>query len=54
MALIRQVYHDAKWYGQGNASNKDLSLEAFNTNKNLVQIFNSLIMYYFSLRINHI
>ena len=41
MALIRQVYHDAKWYGQGNASNKDLSLEAFNTNKNLVQIFNA-------------
>ena len=41
MALIRQVYHDAKWYGQGNASNKDLSLEAFNTNKNLIQIFNA-------------
>ncbi|MBV2196474.1 MAG: amidohydrolase family protein, partial [Flavobacterium sp.] len=41
MALIRQVYHDAKWYAQGNAKNKDLSLEAFNANKSLLQIFNA-------------
>ncbi|NJM80823.1 MAG: amidohydrolase family protein [Flavobacterium sp.] len=39
MALIRQVYHDAKWYGEGNSKTKDLSLESFNANKNLVQIF---------------
>ena len=41
MALIRQVFHDAKWYAQGNANNKDLSLEAFNTNKSLLQIINA-------------
>lgn len=41
MALIRQVYHDAKWYGQGNSKTKDLSLESFNANKNLIQIFNA-------------
>lgn len=41
MALIRQVFHDAKWYAQGSATNKDLSLEAFNTNKSLLQIFNA-------------
>lgn len=39
MALIRQVYNDASWYSKGLAKNKDLSLEAFNKNKNLVQIF---------------
>ncbi|WP_288984589.1 amidohydrolase family protein [uncultured Flavobacterium sp.] len=41
MALIRQVFHDAKWYAQGNTANKDLSLEAFNANKSLLQIFNA-------------
>jgi imidazolonepropionase-like amidohydrolase len=41
MALIRQVYHDAKWYQQGGATTKDLSLEAFNSNKSLLQIFNA-------------
>ena len=41
MALIRQVFHDAKWYAQGNATNKDLSLEAFNANKSLLQIINA-------------
>lgn len=41
MALIRQVFHDAKWYAQGSANNKDLSLEAFNKNKSLLQIFNA-------------
>lgn len=39
MALLRQTYLDADWYAQGNAENKDLALEAFNENKNLVQIF---------------
>ena len=41
MALIRQVFHDAKWYAKGNATNKDLSLDAFNSNKSLIQIFNA-------------
>jgi imidazolonepropionase-like amidohydrolase len=41
MALIRQVFHDAKWYAQGISTTKDLSLEAFNNNKNLIQIFNA-------------
>ena len=39
MALLRQVYNDADWYAKGNMKNKDLSLEALNSNKNLVQIF---------------
>ncbi|QOD61306.1 amidohydrolase family protein [Polaribacter haliotis] len=39
MALLRQVYNDASWYAKGNMKNKDLALEAFNKNKNLVQIF---------------
>jgi len=39
MALIRQAYYDAEWYSKGLAKNKDLSLEALNNNKNLVQIF---------------
>ncbi|MGB8704328.1 MAG: amidohydrolase, partial [Gillisia sp.] len=39
MALIRQVYMDAQWYAGGNSNTKDLSLEAINRNKNLVQIF---------------
>ncbi len=39
MALLRQVYNDADWYAGGNMKNKDLALEAFNNNKNLVQIF---------------
>ncbi|GAA4325363.1 amidohydrolase family protein [Pontixanthobacter gangjinensis] len=41
MALIRQVYLDAEWYAKGNSDNKDLALEAFNQNKDLVQIFAS-------------
>lgn len=41
MALIRQVFHDAKWYSNGNSKTRDFSLEAFNNNKKLVQIFNS-------------
>ncbi len=39
MALLRQMYHDAKWYAGGNIDTKDLSLEALNKNKNLVQVF---------------
>jgi imidazolonepropionase-like amidohydrolase len=39
MALLRQTYLDADWYAKGNADNKDLALEAFNENKNLLQIF---------------
>ena len=39
MALLRQVYNDATWYANGNMKNKDLALEALNSNKNLVQIF---------------
>lgn len=39
MALLRQVYFDADWYSKGLSKNKDLSLEALNNNKNLVQIF---------------
>jgi len=41
MALLRQVYHDAKWYKNGNATVTDWSLEAFNKNKNLPQIFDA-------------
>ncbi|MEE9406603.1 MAG: amidohydrolase family protein [Polaribacter sp.] len=39
MALLRQMYLDAKWYADGNVKNKDASLEALNSNKNLLQIF---------------
>ncbi len=39
MALLRQMYNDASWYENGNASTKDLALEALNRNKNLTQIF---------------
>ncbi|WP_339628963.1 amidohydrolase family protein [uncultured Maribacter sp.] len=39
LALLRQMYSDADWYSKGNSTTTDLSLEALNTNKNLVQIF---------------
>ncbi len=39
MALLRQMYLDANWYAKGNSKTKDLSLEALNKNKGLVQIF---------------
>ncbi len=39
LALLRQMYADAKWYAQGNSETKDRSLEALNANKALVQIF---------------
>jgi imidazolonepropionase-like amidohydrolase len=41
MALLRQVYNDAVWYANGNAKNKDLSLEAFSAQQNLPQIFHT-------------
>jgi len=39
LALLRQMYYDADWYAKGGSKAKDRSLEALNTNKNLVQIF---------------
>lgn len=39
MALLRQLYLDADWYAKGNIPTKDLSLEALNKNKSLVQFF---------------
>lgn len=39
MALLRQLYYDADWYAKGNITTKDLSIEALNNNKSLVQIF---------------
>jgi len=41
MALLRQLYLDADWYAKGNSKTKDLSIEALNKNKNLVQIFSA-------------
>jgi hypothetical protein len=41
MALIKQLYHDAKWYAAGGSKTKDISLDVFNQNKNLLQIFNA-------------
>lgn len=38
LALLRQMYYDADWYAQGKVTSKDLSLEALNSNKGLVQI----------------
>ncbi|SDS77511.1 Imidazolonepropionase [Maribacter dokdonensis] len=38
LALLRQMYSDADWYAKGNATTTDLSLEALNSNKSLVQI----------------
>lgn len=39
MALLKQVSYDADWYNTGNSETKDLSLEAYNRNKTLRQIF---------------
>ncbi len=41
MALLRQMYYDAKWYEQDNAETKDLALEALIASKNLPAIFES-------------
>jgi imidazolonepropionase-like amidohydrolase len=39
MALIRQFYHDTKWYEAGNAPHTDLAIEAAIKNKKLPKIF---------------
>ncbi len=39
MALLRQMYHDMKWYENGNSDTKDRSLEALIENKNRVSFF---------------
>ncbi len=41
MALLRQLYLDADWYAKGHNKTKDLSIEALNHNKSLVQIFDA-------------
>lgn len=41
IALLKQFYHDANWYKNGNSSVKDLSIEALVANQNLVQIFDA-------------
>ncbi|MBT8272246.1 MAG: amidohydrolase family protein [Bacteroidia bacterium] len=38
MAILRQVSLDADWYAKGGSKVTDRSLEAYNANKNLVQI----------------
>ncbi len=37
LALLRQVSFDADWYAKGGSSATDRSLEAYNSNRNLVQ-----------------
>lgn len=39
MALLRQMHEDAHWYGLGNVTTTDRSLEALNQNRGLVQFF---------------
>ncbi len=39
LALLRQAHFDADWYSKGYAKNKDLSLEALNAKKSMVQYF---------------
>ncbi|MBL7472146.1 amidohydrolase family protein [Robertkochia sediminum] len=39
LALIRQVYHDAKWYEQEDKTQTDLALEALLANRQLPVIF---------------
>ena len=41
IALLRQLYYDADWYAKGESKTKDLSLEALNKNKSLIQIFDA-------------
>lgn len=41
IALLRQLYYDADWYAKGMSKTKDLSIEALNNNKSLVQIFDA-------------
>jgi len=39
MALIRQTYFDAKWYGEGHSKTSDIALEKLNKSKKLPIIF---------------
>lgn len=39
MALLRQMHWDADWYGKGNSTTKDRSLEALIENKSLTSFF---------------
>lgn len=39
MALIRQMYHDMKWYHAAKPASRDISLEALYKNRSLPQIF---------------
>ncbi|MCX7547153.1 amidohydrolase family protein [Xanthomarina sp. F1114] len=41
MALLRQVNYDAEWYANGHSKVTDRTLEAYNTNKSLVQIIDA-------------
>ncbi|MDP3353146.1 MAG: amidohydrolase family protein, partial [Flavobacteriaceae bacterium] len=41
IALLKQFYHDANWYKNGNSTDKDLSIEALVANQNLIQIFDA-------------
>ncbi len=41
IALLKQMHHDAKWYAEGHANNKDLSLEALNETKSLPSFIES-------------
>ncbi len=41
MALLRQVALDADWYSKGFSKTTDRSLDAYNSNKNMVQIFDA-------------
>lgn len=41
LALLKQMYHDAKWYKAGNSDYKDASLEALIKNEKNVQVFAS-------------
>lgn len=41
IALLKQFHHDANWYKNGNATTKDLSIEALVANQNLIQIFDA-------------
>lgn len=41
IALLKQVNYDATWYANGLSEDTDLSLEAFNNNKSLVQFLDA-------------
>ncbi len=39
MALLRQFFSDASWYAKGNSNTRDRSIEAFNSNRSSLAIF---------------